>query len=448
MYSDQWALNSTYGINVQGAWDITRGSSSVRVGVIDTGIASHTDLNSNVTTGKDFDENTTDSSNTSDDLKGHGTSVAGIIGAVSNTQGICGIAPNVTIVPLQISNVSSGTSSESYEIAAIQYAINLWGTKNQISVLNLSYSGYGKHTALLSYIENFPGLFVWSAGNNGDNVDNYTDIAKFKIDNLISVGGIDRDGNRSVWSDTKSSNYGKNVDIFAPGGKGVEESYVENIVTTSKTNNGYRAFCGTSAAAPHVSGVAALIYSVNPYLTAAEVKNIILNGADTFVLSNGENISSKRLNAYKALLNTPHTHTYTKSFTYVSNTYHKAYCVCGANENEFHYTDSDHLNSSANTAVCLGCGATIDLSKSPVIMTGVSDGTVTISAGTYIIGSVEELIGALGITKEQANGEYSYIFEAYDEEFFKENAIVTGIDIYENPEELLAAFKVCSEEAA
>lgn len=127
MYSEQWSLNGTYGINVQGAWDITRGASSVRVGVIDTGIASHTDLNSNVTTGKDFDENTTDSSNTSDDLKGHGTSVAGIIGAVSNTRGICGVSPNVTIVPLQISNDSSGTSSESYEIAAIQYAINLWG---------------------------------------------------------------------------------------------------------------------------------------------------------------------------------------------------------------------------------------------------------------------------------------------------------------------------------
>lgn len=134
-----------------------------------------------------------------------------------------------------------------------------------------------------------------------------------------------------------------------------------------------------------------------------------------------------------------HTHTYTEEFTYTSNTYHKAYCWCGEYENQFHYTDSDHLNSSANTAVCLGCGATIDLSKSPILMTGLSDGVETASVGLNVISSMEQLMQALGLTETEASGEYSYIFEIYNEEFFGKYSIVTEMDIYENSELLKKA---------
>ena len=73
----QWGLNGTYGINVEEAWKYTRGSKSIRVGVIDTGIADHEDLRPNLVAGWDFYN---DNEITTDDLTGHGTHVAGIIG--------------------------------------------------------------------------------------------------------------------------------------------------------------------------------------------------------------------------------------------------------------------------------------------------------------------------------------------------------------------------------
>lgn len=305
LYSSQWALNNTQGIHAQDAWDFTRGSSTVRVGVIDSGIASHSDLNANVIQGKDFHNN---NFITNDDEDGHGTSVAGIIGAISNSQGISGIAPNTTLVPLQTSfwdeEEKDYLHTSEARAKAIQYAIDLWETSSRISVLNHSIGGFGTNTYLLSYISNYPGLFVWSAGNDGNNVDDYENIAKFKLDNLISVGAIDKNGARSVWTSTGSSNYGFNVDIYAPGGEGTSSDYSKNVVTTSKSNNGYRAFNGTSAAAPHVAGVAALLLSKSPSMTGAELKRAILAGADNFYIifpDTNTSQQARKLNAFGAL---------------------------------------------------------------------------------------------------------------------------------------------------
>jgi len=305
LYSNQWALNSTQGIHAQDAWDITRGASTVRVGVIDTGIASHNDLNANVVQGKDFHN---DNLITSDDDSGHGTGVAGIIGAISNSQGISGIAPNTTIVPLQTSYWDEGRknylNTTEARTKAIQYAIDLWeNTSTRISVLNHSIGGFGTNIKLLSYISNYPGLFVWGAGNDGYNVDDYADISKFKLANLISVGAIDKNDERSVWHSSQSSNYGINVDIYAPGGEGISSDYSKNIVTTSNLNNGYCAFYGTSAATPHVTGVAALMLSINHDLTGAQLKEILLNNADdiNITIPDGNKQSVKKLNAFKSV---------------------------------------------------------------------------------------------------------------------------------------------------
>ena len=156
---------------------------------------------------------------------------------------------------------------------------------------------------LFRSISNYPGLFVWGAGNDGYNVDDYADISKFKLANLISVGAIDKNDERSVWHSSQSSNYGINVDIYAPGGEGISSDYSKNIVTTSNLNNGYCAFYGTSAATPHVTGVAALMLSINHDLTGAQLKEILLNNADdiNITIPDGNKQSVKKLNAFKSV---------------------------------------------------------------------------------------------------------------------------------------------------
>lgn len=282
--SDQWGLIGTYGINAEGAWEITTGSSTVRVGVIDTGIANHEDLNANLVEGRDFFNN---NNITNDDTRGHGTHVAGTIGAVGNNGiGVSGVAQNIGLVPLQASNANN-MFDESTRIKAIQYATSLWGTDQQITVINHSISGFGESVGLLSAIEQFPGLFVWSAGNDTADVDQMSKVSQFNLENLISVGAITNSGMRAGYS-----NYGSRVDIYAPG------SGIFNTIP-----NGYISMNGTSMAAPHVAGVAALIASKYPNLDAAGIKYAILGGSVQRTISTPDgNQIVKLLRADKALI--------------------------------------------------------------------------------------------------------------------------------------------------
>ncbi len=265
----QWNLKRDSGINAEDAWDITQGSKSVRVGIIDSGISKHTDLNNNLADGYDFENNDTF---TADDIGGHGTQVAGVIGAQGNNGiGVAGINWNVTLIPLQCSYEDSKNSTWINEVSAIKainWATDRWGTAQQVDILNYSVSGFGISLSLLSAVASYPGLFVWAAGNFGENVDSFKDIDKFNIDNLISVGAINKNNKRSDWGALGSSNYGKNVSIYAPGGES-EVTVIEghNVPTTSNRGD-YVAFWGTSCAAPHVAGVAALLLSLNKNIPA------------------------------------------------------------------------------------------------------------------------------------------------------------------------------------
>ena len=254
-----WGIDYYDGINCYDAWDIERSKSSVRVGVMDTGIATHEDLD--VAQGYDtYNENNI----TNDDLDSHGTHVAGTIGARINSIGICGVAPNVTLVPLQITHTDPDDGDQkAYStdaVEAIEYAINLWDTEERISILNYSFGGFGTDTTVLSAVKDYPGLFVWAAGNDGDDVDSFTNISQFRIRNLISVGAIN--GNRQKWTD---SNYGYYVDLFAPG-----------VSINSTVPGGYAYKQGTSMAAPHVTGVAALLLSYNSNFSASAIKQIMI----------------------------------------------------------------------------------------------------------------------------------------------------------------------------
>jgi len=277
----QWALNGANGINAPDAWGITTGSRAVRVGIIDTGIARHPNLNANVdfTSGGDFYRMASIPNNIPGtlvpDTNGHGTMSASVVGAEGNIGiGVTGVAQQVTLVPMQSGyGVSHGTPAR---VRAITYARNLWGTSRQISILNHSIGGFGTNMEVLAAVQQFQGLFVWSAGNSGTNIDNLPNAHHFRnTPNLISVGAHNRDGGHSVWNSDHSSSFGRNsVDIFAPGGHQGTASYQNVRVAT--LNNAYGWYSGTSSSAPHVAGVAALMLSYRPDLSPAEIREAII----------------------------------------------------------------------------------------------------------------------------------------------------------------------------
>jgi subtilisin family serine protease len=264
------------------AWDFTTGSRSVKIGVIDTKIQSHIDLNANVIAGQDF---TGGNSCTCGNCYNHGTLVAGTIGAVGNNGiGVVGVNWEVSMVPLIIFSESNQPYIES-TIAAIEYAHN-----NNIPILNYSSYGFGINVSIASAVNNYFGLFVWGAGNDRQNHDVKPNISVFNLPNLISVGSSNLFGTRAY-----HSNYGENsVNIYAPG---------EDVLST-QPGNGYLARTGTSFAAPHVAGVAGLLLSVDPRLTAEQLKNIIIHYSRyirVIVPSGNFDHDSVELNAYRAV---------------------------------------------------------------------------------------------------------------------------------------------------
>lgn len=276
-FSDQWALEK---IQITEAWDITTGSVNVRVGVIDDGIASHPDLNANVINGWDsYNDNTT----TSDTEGEHGTHVAGIIGAVGyNNEGISGVAWNISLVPLQVT-YDGVHAFISDEIEAISYA-----TSNNIPIINFSRGSRENSFAFKQAIVNYPGLFVCAAGNHiGDIDENPYYPSSFNCANIISVANSN--SSDEIYS---TSNFGKTIVHLAAPGTAILSTVPDGVYET-KT--------GTSMAAPHVAGVAALIYSIRPDLTATEVKSLILNNVDKVDALSDKCITGGRLNAYKAV---------------------------------------------------------------------------------------------------------------------------------------------------
>ena len=349
--NDQWYIDT---INLPEAWDVKTGSSSIQVGIIDSGIdASHPDLVHRVNTALSRSFVSHYSSATSNIVDDHGTHVAGIIGAeTDNDNGIAGVCWNVELIALRVDNLpdeyGDSTLNVLAVIQAIEYAQNIG-----IDILNYSGGGYNNTVEVQSRaikIQNFDGVFVCSAGNDNNNNDTTNFYpASHRFDNLISVGASNRDDRK--WND---SNYGKTtVDIFAPG---------EDIRSTV-SNNGYDVWDGTSMAAPVVAGVAALMLSSHPELSAIEVKAIILSSVDIIYDDNGNNVfgnlcvSGGRINAYKALTSS-YLHDY--SYYYVNDstiTTHGCLCnECGYLLQEEHFMTYSAIDSNSHRHICLDCG--------------------------------------------------------------------------------------------
>jgi subtilisin family serine protease len=231
----------------------------VRVGVLDTGInITHPDLAANVKGGVNFVKPFT----SPNDLNGHGTHIAGIIGALNNRIGVVGVAPRVSLYAIKVLD-SFGTGAMSYLIRGIE-----WGIANRMHILNISISA-GKMipSTLARVVAAAAGrgiLVVAAAGNagtpsgKGDTVE-----APARISNAISVAALNKSNARESYSAT-----GK-VDIAAPGG---------SIVSTYSWGR-YAVLSGTSMAAAHVSGVLALYRSLYPKASASTLKKILFSRA-------------------------------------------------------------------------------------------------------------------------------------------------------------------------
>ncbi len=276
-----WGMNK---ISAPTAWDTTTGSASVVVADIDTGIDyNHPDLKANVWPDKGWNF-ITNSPDPYDD-NGHGTHTAGTIGAVGNNGiGVVGVNWNVEIMALKFLN-RSGSGYTSDAIAALEYAVD-----KGVKVSNNSWGASGFDKPLCDAIASVADrhLFIAAAGNSSADVDS-TDFspAVCPSANVITVAATDRYDALAYFS-----NYGATtVDLAAPG---------VSILSTYPRNR-YAYMDGTSMAAPHVAGVAALLWSVNPNLSVAQVKSAILDNVDKVGGLSGKVLTGGRLNAAAAV---------------------------------------------------------------------------------------------------------------------------------------------------
>lgn len=312
LYPYLWNLNNvgqtggTPGadISAQNAWDITTGSSNVLVGVIDSGIDyNHPDLAANVWTnpgeiaanGVDDDGNGYiddvhgwdfyNGDNDPFDDNGHGTHVAGIIGAAGNNlDGVVGVNWQVRLIPLKFLG-SGGSGSVSGAVMALDYA-TVMGAR----ITNNSWGGGSFSQTLLDAINAAgaaDGVFVAAAGNSGSDNDVINHFpAGYTAANIIAVAATDHNDNLASFS-----NYGAaSVDIAAPG-----------VDILSTVPRGYGVKSGTSMATPHVTGAAALIRSLAPSVPVATLKQQILFFAHRLPGLTGRVASGGRLDAALAL---------------------------------------------------------------------------------------------------------------------------------------------------
>lgn len=264
-FGNQWHHNN---VNSQQAWDITTGSSSVLVGVCDTGFdVNHPDLGPNLRT--DLAYNAHDGTNNIYDANGHGTGSAGTLGAVgNNATGVAGANWDVDIIPVRIA-ISDGNSSAYISTMAtcIEYAAD-----NGARVVNLSYGGiqYETINAAAQYLRARNGLLFMSAGNSGQEHADYPDFTSF-----VGVGATDRNDNRASFS-----SWGTYVDITAPG--------VE--ILTTYPNNRYVYYSGTSFSSPLTAGIAALMVAANPNITPDEIENGLFSTAVDIGAAGDDNV--------------------------------------------------------------------------------------------------------------------------------------------------------------
>lgn len=249
-YSQQWGLTK---IQANYAWDTTHGALSALIAIVDTGIdGNHPDLlgkvidRTNFTTDPDADGN------------GHGTHVSGIASALTNNNlGVAGVGYNTSLLSVKVLD-NSGSGYYSWVANGI-----VWAADRGAKVINLSLGGTSSSTTLsnaINYAWGKGAVIVASAGNNNTSRRSYPAY----YTNVIATAATDQNDKKASFS-----NYGNWVDVAAPG-----------VSILSTYQGSYANLSGTSMSAPFVSGLASLVFSINPAWTNSQVRNKIESTAD------------------------------------------------------------------------------------------------------------------------------------------------------------------------
>jgi serine protease len=321
LYGAQWYLYSAFGLRAPKAWEITKGSPSIVVAILDSGITDHPDLRGQTVPGYDFisdpasardseasgayldwDSNPADTGDYTNgqDSSWHGTHVAGIIAGSQNSIGVSGVAPGIKIEPVRVLGSKGGATSDL--IAAINWASGLHvngvpDNAHPARVLNLSIGtdianscDFGTQSAFRSAWDR--GVTAVTAAGNS----NFEAVESYPGDCVptINVGSTGFSGDRSYFS-----NYGPGVDVSAPGGDDrdsanapagsdgmilstLNDGTTGPIAPQSDTQASYSLEEGTSMASPMVAAVVALIYSVRPTLKSDDAYQIIIRSVRAF----------------------------------------------------------------------------------------------------------------------------------------------------------------------
>jgi serine protease len=306
-YPEQWhyfaPATSNYGIDAPAAWDVTTGSASVVVAVVDTGITEHAEFNGRIVPGYDFITNA-DTANDGDGRDGdprdpgdwcfpytvsswHGTHTAGTIGAATNNQlGVAGIDWKAKILPVRVLGKCGGTTSDVVDGMRWAAGLKVPGVPNNThpaKVINVSLGGYAPcdittQNAVNDIIETGSTVVV-SAGNSSMDANGFS---PGNCQGVITVAATNRDGSRANYS-----NYGPAIEISAPGGEQIFGNQ-NGVLSTWNTGlqgpgeDAYKFYEGTSMSAPHVTGVISLLYSSDSRLLPSQVLRILRKTATKF----------------------------------------------------------------------------------------------------------------------------------------------------------------------
>lgn len=292
--SYQWNLPQ---IRAPYAWAISTGSADVIIAVVDTGVdLDHPDLAAKVVTGYDF----VNADNDPNDDEGHGTHVAGIAAArTNNSQGVAGVSWGAKIMPVKVLD-SEGSGSYSRVADGIT-----WAADRGARIINLSLGGKSSSSTLqnaVDYAYNRGALVVASAGNHYQEGNPVIYPAAYP--HVLAVAATGDQDEHARYSET-----GYYVDVAAPGGNPSSswDTNPDHWIMSTYLYGGYAQVSGTSQAAPHVSGLAALVWSVTPSLSNDQVERIIEETAvDLGDAGRDDVFGHGRIDAYRALTQSPH----------------------------------------------------------------------------------------------------------------------------------------------
>ncbi|MCA0177500.1 MAG: S8 family serine peptidase [Proteobacteria bacterium] len=306
LWANQWHYHdATAGIRLEAAWAQGAQGQGVVVGVLDTGYRPHADLVANILPGYDFVSNKKKArdGNARDAIaldegdwtrlygfipvssSWHGTHVAGTVAAVTNNgAGLAGVAPQAKVMPVRVLAKDGGTTSDIADAiiwASGGHVPGIADTATPVKVINMSLGGSGAcGTTMQQAIDGAIGrgvVVVVAAGNSSADVSGFQPA---NCNGVLAIAATGATGGRASYS-----NFGARIDLAAPGGDNGAP-----VWSTSNTGKKLPAadtylggsYMGTSMAAPHVAGVAALMLGKNPQLSPAQVGTILKNSARAF----------------------------------------------------------------------------------------------------------------------------------------------------------------------